>query len=212
MIIPDFSREQELIKKGYKAVAGVDEAGRGPLAGPVVAGAVIFDDDEDLISELLFLGVRDSKEISEKKREKLYDFIADNARCWAVDIVSEDVIDEINILGATKLAMKNAVCQLKYAPDYVIVDGNVTLSELLLDQVAIPGGDARVLSVSAASIMAKVTRDRILCQLDDRYPGYGFAQHKGYGTKAHMEALNRFGPCPAHRKSFEPIRSMIKSL
>lgn len=209
MIIPDFSREEELIKKGYKAIAGVDEAGRGPLAGPVAAGAVIFDDDQDLIRELIVLGVRDSKEISEKKREKLYDFIAASARCWAVDIVSEDVIDEINILAATKLAMKNAICKLSCQPDFILIDGNATLSDLPLDQAAVPGADARILSVSAASIMAKVTRDRILCQLDDRYPGYGFAQHKGYGTKSHIEALCKLGPCPVHRKSFEPIKSMF---
>lgn len=212
MIIPDFSKEENLIRKGYRAIAGVDEAGRGPLAGPVVAGAVIFENNDEIVRELISLGVRDSKKITEKKRECLYDFISRSARCWAVDIVSEKVIDEINILNATKLAMKNAIVKLSTQPDFLLIDGNATLEDFPVSQLAIPKADEYIFSVSAASILAKVTRDRILAELDDKYPGYGFLQHKGYGTKLHMEALRKNGPCPIHRKSFEPVKSMFEDM
>ena len=212
MTIPDFQREEDLLKKGYKIVAGVDEAGRGPLAGPVVAGAVVFGNDMAIVRELLALGLRDSKQVSEKKREKLYEFISREARYWAVEAVSEKVIDEINILNATKLAMKNAVMKLVLPPDFILIDGNATLPGLYIDQLAIPKADENIVSVSAASIMAKVTRDRMLIALDDKYPQYGFRIHKGYGTKMHMDALRENGPCDAHRRSFEPIKSMVKRL
>lgn len=212
MTIPDFQREEELLGKGYKIVAGVDEAGRGPLAGPVVAGAVVFGSDMAIVRELLALGLRDSKQVSEKKREKLYEFISREARYWAVEAVSEKVIDEINILNATKLAMRNAVLKLALQPDFILIDGNATLSGLYVNQLAIPKADEHIVSVSAASIMAKVTRDRILVELDEKYPQYGFRIHKGYGTKMHMDALREKGPCDAHRRSFEPIKGMVRGV
>ncbi|MFA6897017.1 MAG: ribonuclease HII [Patescibacteria group bacterium] len=210
MTIPDFQKEEELFGKGCEVIAGIDEAGRGPLAGPVVAGAVVFENDAAVVRELLALGLRDSKQVSEKKREKLYEFISREAKCWATEAVSEKVIDEINILNATKLAMKNAVLKLQSQPDFILIDGNATLSDFPVNQLAIPKADEHIFSVSAASIMAKVTRDRILAELDVKYPEYGFGVHKGYGTKAHMDALRKNGFCDAHRKSFEPIKSMVK--
>lgn len=212
MIIPDFSREENLMKKGYKAVAGVDEAGRGPLAGPVVAAAVVFGSDREIVSELIALGIRDSKQVSAKNREMLYDFITQKAARWAVSSVSEKVIDEMNILNATKLAMRSAVEKLDPRPDFLLIDGNATLGDSIIKQSAIVKGDSYVVSISAASIIAKVTRDRMLLELDKLYPGYGFHQHKGYGTKLHLDALKEKGPCEIHRKSFEPVKSMIEGL
>jgi ribonuclease HII len=209
MVTPDFKKEEELLGKGYSLIAGIDEAGRGPLVGPVVAGAVIIGNDPALIDELIRLGVRDSKQVSEKKREKLYDFIAKEVRCWAVASVESEMIDEINILNAAKQAMKNAALGLEMKPDFLLIDGNATLSDFPFDQLAVPKADEHMLSVSAASIMAKVTRDRILAELDKKYPEYGFKAHKGYGTKAHLEALKKHGPCPFHRRSFEPVKSMM---
>jgi ribonuclease HII len=209
MIIPDFSREADFQKKGYLNIAGVDEAGRGPWAGPVVAGAVIFENDEKLIAELIAAGIRDSKKISEKKREKLYDFIIQNSRAWGVGIVSEKIIDEINILNATKLAMKLALEKMSVRPDFLLIDGNGILQDFPARQIAVPRADQTVLSVSAASILAKVTRDRILIQFEEKYPGYGFAKHKGYGTQIHMDALIKLGPCEIHRRSFAPIKKLL---
>ncbi len=209
MTIPDFKKEEELLGRGYSLIAGIDEAGRGPLVGPVVAGAVIVGSDRAIAAELIALGVRDSKQVSEKKREKLYDFIAKEVRCWAVGKVPGEVIDEINILNAAKQAMEEAVMKMELRPDFLLIDGNATLSDFPFDQLAVPKADEHMLSVSAASIMAKVTRDRILAELDEKYPEYGFRAHKGYGTKAHLEALKKHGPCPFHRRSFEPVKSMI---
>lgn len=209
MITPDFSREENLMQKGYARVAGIDEAGRGPLAGPVVAAAVIFEKDPLLIAELIRRGVRDSKTLSESQREKLYGFISERAAAWAVGIVPEAVIDEINILEATKRAMRIAVEKLALRPDILVIDGNALLTDFPFNQLAVPKADAHILSVSAASILAKVTRDRILNHLDEEYPGYGFRQHKGYGTRSHLAVLREKGPCPVHRKSFEPIKSML---
>jgi len=197
------------MRKGYKAIAGVDEAGRGPLAGPVVAAAVIFENNLGIVNELIDLGVRDSKKIAEKKRESLYEFIINRALSWSVEAVSEKVIDEINILNATKLAMRSSVEKLKINPDFLLIDGNATLESFPISQLAIPKADEYIFSVSAASILAKVTRDRILLQLDKEYPGYEFYRHKGYGTKLHMDILKEKGPCEIHRKSFEPIKSML---
>jgi ribonuclease HII len=209
MIIPDFSREADLQKKGYLNIAGVDEAGRGPWAGPVVAGAVIFENNEKLIAELIAAGIRDSKKISEKKREKLYDFIIQNSRAWGVGIVSEKIIDEINILNATKLAMKLALEKMSVRPDLLLIDGNGTLQDFPARQLAVPRADQTILSVSAASILAKVTRDRMLIQFEEKYPGYGFSKHKGYGTQMHMDALINLGPCEIHRRSFAPIKRLL---
>lgn len=209
MIVPDFSREEKLFKKGYKNVAGIDEVGRGPLAGPVVAAAVVFSRGP-IISELIRMGVRDSKMITEKKRAHLYEKIIELCDDWSVSIISEKIIDEINILQATKLAMIKAVESLKkIKPDFLLIDGNFTLENFPVSQLAIPKGDQNTFSVSAASILAKVTRDRLLIEFDGQYPEYGFARHKGYGTKEHMIALYEKGPCKIHRKSFSPVDKLF---
>lgn len=189
--------ELELSKKlqGKKFVAGIDEAGRGPLAGPVAAACVILD--ENNIPE----GINDSKKLSEKKREKLFDEILAKALCVSCVMVDEKTVDEINILQATKLAMRRAVEKMAIAPDCLLIDGNFVIN-VLDDETAVVGGDAKSLSIGAASIVAKVTRDRFMLEMDKRYPLYGFAKHKGYGTKAHTEAIRQFGPCEIHRKSF----------
>lgn len=176
-------------------VCGVDEAGRGPLAGPVVAGAVILPPDADI----LFLN--DSKKLSEKRREALYDEIAERAVSWAVGVVSPERIDEINILQATYEAMRQAVSALTPTPQILLNDA-VTIPGLSARQVPIIKGDAKSVSIAAASIMAKVTRDRMMVQYDALYPAYGFAKHKGYGTAAHIAALKEYGPCPIHRRTF----------
>ncbi|MDF1498064.1 MAG: ribonuclease HII [Patescibacteria group bacterium] len=208
MIIPDFSREEKLFQRGYKYVAGIDEAGRGPLAGPVVAAAVVFNNAKS-INNLIIKGVRDSKTFSEKKRECFYQMIVEESQDWGVSVISEDVIDKINILEATKLAMRRAVENLKGNPDFLIIDGISTIEDFPASQMAIPKADRYVFSVSAASIIAKVTRDRILIDFDKEYPGYGFASHKGYGTKQHIEMIMKKGPCKIHRKTFEPIKKFF---
>lgn len=175
-------------------IAGADEAGRGPLAGPVVAAAVIFP--ENCIIE----GINDSKKLSEKKREKLYEEITEKS-IWSVGIVDVDVIERINILNAARLAFKQAVEGLPEKPAFLFAD-YITGLDLSVPHTAIVKGDAKVYSIAAASIVAKVTRDRIICDYDAQYPEYGFAKHKGYGTKAHREAILKYGPCPIHRMSF----------
>ena len=181
---------------GEGLIAGVDEAGRGPLAGPVVAAAVILYPGAEI------LGINDSKKLSEKKRESLYPEILEKAMAVGVGIVSAGRIDEINILQATYEAIRKAVETLCFRPDLLLVDA-VTIPGLDgIRQVPIIKGDAKSLSIGAASIVAKVTRDRIMREMDEIYPEYGFAGHKGYGTAAHIEALQKFGPCPIHRRSF----------
>jgi ribonuclease HII len=179
-------------------VAGVDEAGRGPLAGPVVAAAVILDDTQPIA------GLADSKKLSAARRECLFDDIRARALCCSVAMASVEEIDRLNILQATLLAMRRAVEGLRLKPRLVLVDGN-RLPVLDVRAEAIVQGDAKVQSISAASILAKVTRDRGLQALHDQYPHYGFDQHKGYGTAQHLEALRRLGPCPEHRRSFAPV-------
>lgn len=188
--------EKEYYEKGYKYIAGIDEAGRGPLAGPVVAGAVILPKD------CLLEGVNDSKKLSEKKREKLYDDIIENALAWGVGIVDHTVIDEINILNATRKAMKLALENLQVKPDYILIDAEKKVDTNNIPYLPIIKGDALSISIGAASIIAKVTRDRIMREYDKVFPMYGFEKHKGYGTKAHVEALKEYGPCMIHRKSF----------
>ena len=187
--------ENKVISSGYKNVCGVDEAGRGPLAGPVCAAAVILP--EHTIIE----GVNDSKKLSEKKREALFDIITEQAEDWSIGFATVEEIEEINILNAAMLAMKRAVEGLKIPVDFAIIDGNRKPS-LNIDCEAVVKGDAKSMSVAAASILAKVSRDRILRQYAIDYPQYGFEKHKGYGTAAHIAALREFGPCPIHRKSF----------
>lgn len=188
--------EKEEYEKGYTCIAGIDEAGRGPLAGPVVAAAVILPKDA------LIDGVNDSKKLSEKKREKLYDDIVENAVAWGVGIVEHTVIDEINILNATRRAMKLAIENLIVKPDFILIDAEKKVDTNGIPYLPIIKGDALSISIGAASIIAKVTRDRIMREYDKIFPMYGFEKHKGYGTKAHVEALKEFGPCMIHRKSF----------
>ena len=189
------SYEKEAISKGYKAVCGVDEAGRGPLAGPVCAAAVILP--ENTIIE----GVNDSKKLSEKKREVLFDVIKEQALSYSIAFASVEEIEDINILNATMLAMKRAVEGLDVKADYAMIDGN-RLPDLSIDSEFIIKGDAKSMSIACASILAKVSRDRLLYKYAEEYPEYLFDKHKGYGTKAHVEAIKKYGPCPYHRLSF----------
>lgn len=179
----------------YTAICGIDEAGRGPLAGPVVAGAVILPED----CQILYLN--DSKQVSESRRNSLYDEIREKAIAWGVGIVSAERIDQINILQATYEAMHQAVEKMNVSPDLLLVDA-VTIPDMPMKQVGIVKGDAKSVSIAAASILAKVTRDRMMAEYDTLYPEYGFAGHKGYGSKKHIEALQTYGPCPIHRKTF----------
>ncbi len=192
---PDFSLENDYRSKGYSVICGTDEAGRGPLAGPVAAAACILPDGFECE------GLNDSKKLTEKQRDRLYDYITANATSWAVELVEPEAIDEINILEASQLAMRRAVARLTPKCDLVLVDGNIARG---FDVTAVPiiGGDAKSMSIAAASIIAKVTRDRLCVELDAKYPEYGFAKHKGYPTKAHREAVMLYGPSPCHRKSF----------
>ena len=183
-------------------VAGVDEAGRGPLAGPVIAAAVILDARNPIE------GLADSKKLSARQRERLFDLICARALCCAVGSASVQEIDEINILQATMLAMRRAVQGLRLTPSRVLVDGN-RLPVLTMRAEALVGGDALVPEISAASIIAKVHRDRWCAQLDAQYPDYGFARHKGYGTVQHLDALRRLGACPEHRRTFAPVAEVL---
>ena len=195
---PDFTYERELFSKSICYPAGVDEAGRGALAGPVVAAAVIFDPNHSPIA-----GINDSKKISEAKRNALYEEILTEAVSVGVGVVSESTIDRINILQANLLAMREAVESLNPEGDILLLDGNQRIPSIYPDkQVCIKGGDALVYSIAAASIVAKVTRDRMMVTLDAYHPGFGFKQHKGYGTKVHREAIAKLGQSPVHRKSF----------
>lgn len=185
--------EKEYESYGY--VCGIDEVGRGPLAGPVVAGAVILPRD----SKILYLN--DSKQLSEKKREELYDVIMEQAVACGIGYASPERIDEINILQATYEAMREAISNLKVSPDILLNDA-VTIPEIQIKQVPIIKGDAKSVSIAAASIIAKVTRDRLMVQYDSVFPEYGFASNKGYGAQVHIEALKKYGPTPIHRRSF----------
>ena len=183
-------------EQGYALICGVDEAGRGPLAGPVCAAAVILPPDLEIE------GLNDSKKLTEKKRDALYDIITEKALAYGIAMATEQEIDEINILQATFLAMKRAVEQLSLRPSFVLVDGNrePDLGDLPLKTIV--KGDSLSANIAAASILAKVTRDRYMVEMDARYPQYGFAVHKGYGTQKHYEALRQYDACPIHRRSF----------
>ncbi len=194
--------EQQALRQGYRSVAGVDEAGRGPLAGPVVAAAVILPQSFDLP------GLTDSKKLTEKRREKLFPLIRSQARAIGVGIVSAAEIDEINILQATIRAMSLAVARLKDPADCLLIDG-ITPLPLSVPQKTLKKGDSRSLSISAASVVAKVVRDRMMVAYDWRYPGYGLARHKGYGSAAHLQAIASLGPCPLHRKTFGGVREHV---
>lgn len=198
-----FSLPGSVIGYSGDLLAGVDEAGRGPLAGDVVAAAVILDPARPIV------GLDDSKKLTERRRESLFERIREEALCWYVARASVEEIDQLNILHATMLAMKRAVEGLVRRPEYVAVDGN-RLPQWSWRSEAVVGGDALVQEISAASILAKVTRDREMVQWHEQYPQYGFAGHKGYGTVAHRKAIAEHGPCPIHRRSFEPVRSLLR--
>ena len=187
--------ENKLLNAGYKYIAGVDEAGRGPLAGPVCAAAVI------LPKGIVIEGIDDSKKLSEKKREQLFDEIISKALSYSVQFADPDVIDEINIKQATSIAMHNAVKALTVAPSYVIIDGKDNIPYDIPYEYVIKG-DAKSQTIAAASILAKVSRDRLMVSLDEKYPEYGFKQHKGYGTAVHIIAIQEYGVTDIHRKSF----------
>ena len=198
-----YAYEDAARDEGAKTVAGVDEAGRGPLAGPVVVAAVI------LPFGLFLPGLNDSKKVAPKKREQLYDEILEKAVAVRVSIVDAKTIDRVNIYQATMNGMYESILNLDPKPDKVLIDA-VELAKLPMPSLSIIKGDAKSASIAAASIIAKVTRDRMMLKYDAEYPQYGFAQHKGYGTAQHIEALEKYGPCPIHRKSFEPVRSMAE--
>jgi len=204
--LPNLGHENELKSQGYVLIAGIDEAGgRGALAGPVVAGAVILP---HLANLPWFELVRDSKELNSRKRESLFDLINKEAVAVGIGIVPSQVIDSINILRATKLAMMQAVEKLSKQPDFLLID-RLSLSQCPIPQRGITRGDKSCLSIACASIIAKVTRDRMMEEFDQIYPGYGFAQHKGYGTGRHISCLRKLGPSPIHRLYFAPVRNII---
>jgi ribonuclease HII len=186
---------------GYACIAGLDEAGRGPLAGPVVAAAVVLPDG------LLIPGLTDSKQVSERDRDSLFDLVREQAKCFGIGIADERTIDAVNIYQATIIAMERALGALVPQPDYLLLDA-ITLSRVPLPQKPLIKGDCRSHSIAAASILAKVTRDRMMIELHDLYPQYNFRKHKGYGTREHLEALKKHGPCDAHRKTFNPVARM----
>lgn len=193
--MPDFKYENEKYALGYTAVCGCDEAGRGPLCGPVVAAAVILP--RDVIIE----GLNDSKKLTEKKREQLFDVIKEVAIAYAIAEASPSEIDEINILNASMLAMRRAVEKLQIKADFALIDGNCSRGFEIPTETVVKG-DAKSYSIAAASILAKVTRDRGCIELDREYPAYGIAKHKGYPTKEHMDAVRKYGPSPIHRRTF----------
>ena len=191
----DYSYEKLAIEKGFKTICGVDEAGRGPLAGPVYAAAVILPIDLEID------GLNDSKKLTEKKREALFDVICEKAISYSIGIATEEEIDEINILNATFLAMRRAVDGLSVKPDYALIDGNQHPGLLIADETVVKG-DGKSMSIAAASILAKVSRDRFMLQIAEKYPEYCFEKHKGYGTKLHYEMIEKYGVAPIHRRSF----------
>ena len=202
IFLPDFSYENEAKKKGYNNICGVDEAGRGPLAGPVCAAAVILPDG------LQIEGLNDSKKISEKKREELYDIITREALAYSVAYGTLEEIEEYNILNATFLAMNRAIEGLSVSPDFALIDGNRVPKGIKIPCETVIKGDAKSASIAAASILAKVTRDRLLIEYDKKYPQYNFKKHKGYGTKEHYEKIAEYGVSEVHRLSF--LKNVIK--
>ncbi|HZJ41735.1 MAG TPA: ribonuclease HII [Patescibacteria group bacterium] len=205
----DLDQENKLFKEGYKLIAGLDEAGRGPLAGPVVAACVIIGPNFKLDSDELKL-VTDSKKLSAKKREMLFKVIREKALAVEIGVVENDVIDKINILQASFLAMRHAIKKIKVQPDYLLVDGKFKIPKIDTPQSAIIQGDANVWLIAAASIIAKVSRDWLMENIDKKYPQYGFSKHKGYGTKEHILNIEKYGGTPIHRFSFAPLKTMKK--
>ncbi len=200
-----YQYEKELWKNGINLIAGMDEVGRGPLIGPVVTACVILP--KDFVLE----GLTDSKKLSEKKREEFYDYIMEHAISVGIGMMDEKVIDEVNIYEATKLAMYQAVEKSKVKPEHVLIDA-MKLDKLEMPSTSIIKGDAKSISIAAASVVAKVTRDRMMIELDKKYPMYGFKSHKGYPTKKHIEAIKEYGLINGYRKTFKPISEMVKEL
>ncbi len=200
-----YQYEKELWKNGINLIAGMDEVGRGPLIGPVVTACVILP--KDFVLE----GLTDSKKLSEKKREEFYDYIMEHAISVGIGMMDEKVIDEVNIYEATKLAMYQAVEKSKVKPEHVLIDA-MKLDKLEMPSTSIIKGDAKSISIAAASVIAKVTRDRMMIELDKKYPMYGFKSHKGYPTKKHIEAIKEYGLIDGYRKTFKPISEMVKVL
>ncbi len=198
-----FEYENKCRQNGYSLIAGVDEAGRGPLAGAVYAAAVVFDEG------VYIEGVNDSKKLSEKKRELLFDEIISKARCYSIFSVDEKEIDRINILNATYKAFSGAISGLRPSCDIALIDGN-RAKDIPVPFETIVKGDSLSFSIAAASILAKVSRDRYIIEADKLYPEYGFAKHKGYGTKEHLEAIKKYGPCPIHRLTFGGVREYVR--
>lgn len=202
--LPDLTRiEASLFDKGYTLITGVDEAGRGPLAGPVVAAAVI------LPREATFDGLTDSKKLTAARRESLFDEIAASGAVCSVGIIDNGTIDKLNILQASLLAMRKAITTLEKKPEFVLVDGSFTVPNIATPQLAVTGGDSLCRSISAASIIAKVTRDRIMEKYQELYPDFSFSSHKGYSTARHIDELRQFGPTDIHRRSFRPIMEIL---
>ena len=210
MKYPNFREESKLWRKGLSTVVGIDEAGRGPLAGPVVAGSVIIKNKNILCDK----NIRDSKKLTPKKRLEIYNLLMKSSEIeWGIGIVSEKTIDRINVLEATKLAMKKSVVNLKKKIkskkiDFLLLDGNFKIGTDR-PQKSIIKGDNKVFSIAVASIIAKVTRDKIMEKYHKQYPLYGFNKHKGYGTKLHFKVLKKYGPCKIHRKTFKPVSFLI---
>lgn len=202
----DFSIEKQFFSQGYKILGALDEAGRGPLAGPVVAACVVCGSDFQISKELS--QVKDSKKLTEKKREELFDVICDSFVEVGIGICDHKTVDRINILEATFLAMKKAISALHQKADFYVLDGRFPIKNTSIRQQAIIKGDDKLLSIAAASIIAKVTRDRIMKEAHEKYPDYGFDRHKGYGTKAHLEALEKNGPSAIHRRSFGRVKEL----
>jgi len=194
--------EKELYQAGHLAIAGIDEVGRGPLAGPVVAAAVI------LPPGCKIKGLNDSKKIPKKKHQEIYQTVMNKALAVGVGLIDNEIIDQVNIYEATKLAMKEALSKLSFKPDYLLIDAMKL--DVEIPQESIIKGDANSLSIAAASIVAKVTRDKLMADYDKKFPGYDFAQNAGYGTKSHLQGLERHGVTPIHRKTFEPVKSMCE--
>lgn len=194
--MPDYQFEKAALLRGFSCICGVDEAGRGPLAGPVCAAAVILPPDT------VIEGLDDSKKLTEKKREALFDVIKEKAQAYSIAFGTLEEIEEFNILEATFIAMNRAVDSLAVKPDYALIDGNRAPKGIKIPCETVVKGDSKSMSVAAASVLAKVTRDRLMTEYDKKYPQYNFKKHKGYGTKEHTELLHKYGPCEIHRRSF----------
>ncbi|MDD5527428.1 MAG: ribonuclease HII [Patescibacteria group bacterium] len=208
----NLNKENSLFAEGFALIAGVDEAGRGPLAGPVVAAAVVLKPEflADAAKLEKFKDIKDSKKLTAKKREEIFDIIMEEFFEVGIGVCDHATIDRINILQATFSAMKIALGNLKTKPEMLLVDGKFPIPNLSLRQEPVIDGDALIFSIAAASIIAKVTHDRLIDKLAEQYPQYGFLNHKGYGTKEHLAALKKYGPCPFHRQTFGPVKESLK--